>query len=371
MPAVPPPTGGRYPLHQQVDVVTARRAGEANPRGSLENPTGLFVLREDLALPGEMPLEQAVALVLAEWRTKVDAGEVSHAIVTTYSSAVEKFVAVAQTRGAINVGDLTYNMALAWVRMPNVHNGAPIGYGTMLVRRSGLRAFFATCHRLGITDNNPAGEIVLSKWHKRTVRNLTDNQIEQLRLCARTSIEDTRTPAALALVMSGASTGEIVFLTTADVDLGQGCFWVHDGGYRSRDRWVPFYDDWCADAVARHITAVTKAAAPGTDPWLIYRPHKSHPTRDRQAASGPPIITALMKTARIHQPGQNRAESIREWLALKVWEETGSLYAVGNRLGMSSLDAVAHLVDLDWTDQDCPNLPRPAHRPPPEGGDLA
>lgn len=56
-----------------------------------------------------------------------------------------------------------------------------------------------------------------------------------------------------------------------------------------------------------------------------------------------------------------RAESIREWLAARVFAQTGSLEAVAVRLGMSSLDTAAHLVGYDWVKTLTADQP-PAHR---------
>lgn len=97
--------------------------------------------------------------------------------------------------------------------------------------------------------------------------------------------------------------------------------------------------------MARRVRAVLADAAnaDATDPWLVYRPHPTRPTSDRQQASLGPVITGLLKSAGVHQPRVTRAESIREWLAARVFAATGSLEAVAVRLGMASLDTAAHV----------------------------
>ena len=71
-------------------------------------------------------------------------------------------------------------------------------------RRSAARSFFETAFRLGLTDANPAKVIELPDRSDRYVHALTDAQIVQIQRVARTRLSDTRTPAAFALVMSGA-----------------------------------------------------------------------------------------------------------------------------------------------------------------------
>jgi len=54
-------------------------------------------------------------------------------------------------------------------------------------------------------------------------------------------------------------------------------------------------------------------------------------------------------------------ESLREWLAAKVFAETGRVEAVAARLGMASLDAAAHLVGYNWTREFDIDAPPPPH----------
>ena len=148
-----------------------------------------------------------------------------------------------------------------------------------------------------------------------------------------------------------------------DVDLPNRRVWAHGGGYRFRDRWITLEDDWCVAAIARRIEVVRSdpRQLQTADPWLVYRPHPTTPTEKRQAASIGPTLTGLLKTAGVYEPGVIRVESIREWLAARVFAETGRIEDVALRLGMSSLDAAAHLVGYEWATDLTPDVP-PAHR---------
>lgn len=353
--------GGRYRLHPPVDDVTRRRVGDANPRGSLERPEGPFRLRDGLVAPGDLPFDEALTLVSEDWARQTANGTIS-AITVRYTGELRGLGAVLVRLGQPQVRDITANAVLMWMKMPKA-DGHGVTRDYMGFRRSAARSFFQTAFCLGLTDANPAKVIELPERSDRYVHPFTDAQIAHLKRVARTRLDDTRTPATLALVLSGAATGEVPFVTIADVDLPRRRVWVHGGGYRLRDRWIPLDDDWCLDAVTRRIEAVRNdpAHVDVGDPWLVYRPHPTKPTRERQQASLGPVITGLLKSAGLHQPGVTRAESIREWLAARVFAQTGSVEAVAVRLGMSSLDTAAHLVGYDWVQTLTTDQP-PAHR---------
>lgn len=364
-----PKQRGRYRLHPAagVEVVTRRRVGDANPRGRMERLQGPFRLRADLPAPGAMALATALPLVVADWERQVADGTIGDTNTTKYAVMLRGFLAVLSRQGVTLVEQVTANHVLAWCRMRSPQaNGEP-NENTMRVRRSAARAFFETCACLGITDLNPAKTVEFPGRSGRHVSAFTDNDIRQLQRISGSVLGDTRTPCALALVMSGASTQEMVGITVADVDLASGQFWAHGGGYRSRDRWLPFQDQWCADAIRARVAELRDAY--GEDAhgvWLIYKPHPSQPTPTRQASAGVSLITRLLKKARVHNPGLTRAESIREWLAAQVFAQTGSVEQVAERVGYASLDAAAHLVGYDWVATHRVGGTAPAHR---QGGD--
>lgn len=365
---------GRYRLHPAldptVDAMTRRRAGNANQRGGLERNLGLFRLRDDLPEPGAMPLTDAAESVFNDWDRQFKEGRVSDVLTDDYVRLVQGLIRFAGTRGVDLVSDLSLNVLRIWVQMPNVRTGEPVGRETQGVRRSAVRMFFETLNCLGITDANPGKLIELPSRGGRYVKALTDDQVDHVKRLAQTTLTDYRTPAAFAVVLSGATARELSNVTVDDVDLPNRRVWVHGGGYRQRDRWIPLLDDWCVNAVTAQVRTLREQygeAAGGV--WLVYKPHPTQPTPTRQASAANGILTRLMQTTRVHRPGITRVESIREWLAVKVFEETGSVEAVALRLGMSSLDGAAHLVGHDWVATADATHEPPAHREPTESAD--
>ena len=69
------------------------------------------------------------------------------------------------------------------------------------------------------------------------------------------------------------------------------------------------------------------------------------------------LITKALDRAGLKQPGHIRVAAINEYVAAKVFAQTGRVEAVAARLGMRSLDAAAHLLGLDWRAQYAPPGP--------------
>lgn len=362
------PQRGRYRLHPPADVMTRRRVGEPNTRNGLEKPDGPFLLRDGLSGPGAMPLWQAYDIVCADWDRQLAAGTVSDLLIRDYKRKTRGLFSTAEQQGCVLVRDITTNLIWTWMRSadPRDPNAGPT-FRTLSLRRSCARGFFITAHRLGITDVNPAKSIELTSKSERYVRPFTDDEIQILKQVSRFRVDETRMPAALALCLSGATANDVAMASVADVDLENKRMWLHDGGYRQRDRWVPLYDDWCVTAVQKRVsdlvaTADVDGGEPGGELWLFYRAHATKPTPTRQGSAAQQRLSELLQKARVWEPGVTRLESIREWLALKVWESTGSVEEVACRLGMSSLDAAAHLVGYVWTDHHGIPDPPPSHR---------
>lgn len=363
---------GRYRLHPEGNVpVTRRRAGSANPRMKLERPTGRFTLAPGLAAPGDIRIDAAVGLVCEDWHRQLANRTIGEQCIDRYIFHTRSMAARAQAIGLTHVDQLDSSFLFEWARLRR-HGQGEVGTGSRQVRLSAASAFFNTAQCLGLYDENPAVATREPMPTPRHVRPLTSGQIEQMkrtavfrvhRLNGRT-VPESKTPAAFALTLLGATNGENSQVRVRDVDLPNRRVWLHAGGYRTYDRWVPIDDDWCLQAISTRIDilAQTSGGEPIADRWLVYDSRVANPTAAKRSAATADLITGLMRKAGVYTPGVTRVESIREYLAGRVFAQTGRVEAVAQRLGMSSLDAAAHLVDYDWPSAYA--LPEPA-------GDLA
>lgn len=68
-----------------------------------------------------------------------------------------------------------------------------------------------------------------------------------------------------------------------------------------------------------------------------------------QAAATMVLGKVLRRAGLADEPGV-RPASIRAWVGIRIFHETGSIEAVARRLGLRSLDATARLIGLDWRD---------------------
>jgi integrase/recombinase XerC len=319
----------------------------------LEAPQGRFALRPGLTSSGEMPLADALVLVEADWDRQLAAGTISDDVIRCYKRDCRSLVKYAAKRfGRELVRDLAVNDLVVWMATPKP-DGSQVTNNTRRGRLSAAKAFFKTCTCLGIYDLNPAESIAETERQARYVCRLTDDQMDQLRRCAPFTLAETKTPAALALMMLGAGSREAAYVRVRDIDFTHGRVWVHDGGERFAPRWLPIDDDWARQALASRVTAL---AEKHTDPVELAAATVAY-ERSRKRGADTPLnrqsaisrtLSKLMTKARVHRAGENRVESIREWVAFRVFSETKSVEAVAERLGMASLDAAAHIVGYDW-----------------------
>lgn len=335
--------------------VSRTRLGDPEPRGRYEVLLGGFELREGLPAPGDLPLDEAFGLVVeALWR-QAGAGTVSDASVRTHTKTIDQLRRFAAARGAARFADLDTDLVAAWVNsrlgLRSRDPKGPASLATRQFRRSTARLVFRTAYAIGVHDRNPAAEIVLPIRAPRYVDySLTDADIERCRTVAYRRAGETRLPAALALALAGASTSEIAAARVGDVRLGRAVVWLHDGDTYAVPRWARL-DEWAAEALRRRIAVL---AARAEDPAvlagtrLVYTPrHDGVYKRSQQAAACNAISAVLRLAGLADQPGR-RPTSITEWVARRVFAETGRVEAVAARLGMISLDAAAHLVGHDW-----------------------
>lgn len=263
--------------------------------------------------------------------------------------------------GLTLVNQISPSLVTEWVHTPGL-DGQPVGSSRRKTRLAALRAFFRTLYRLGIWDQNPASGIPEAPSRTRHVAPLTVDQVEQLKRVAARRPDSSKVPAALALVLLGASAREAAFVRVGDVDIDEERVWLQGGSGWYRNRWVRIDDEWARDALRTRI-AVLSAAAPDQEQLrltlLVYKPSGPGVPGDKRSASISGYLTDLMKTARVYQAGTTRVESIREAVAARVFAQTGSLEATAERLGVSSLDGVVHVLGYDWAQAHRLDAPPP------------
>lgn len=354
-----PRRAGRYRLHppwNEPDGVAGGGPAVSGFRkrtvrnGRLLRPDGPFVLRAGVPMPGAMLLPDAADLVLVDWRAQVDAGHISDGTLDTHSKHLARMVAYASARGAEMVCDLTSNVLLDWMHAVNAYTGSPVSPTTVGVRRGIVAGFFYTCFRLGITDVNPAAVLPSVPKVLRAVNAFTETDVDRLKAAAVYRFGETKAPAAVALCLLGCSSGEVGAVAGRDVRLLDRLVRAHGGSDRYTERWLPVDDDWCFDKLAARLRAMADADPDGwQDRPVAYDPRPG--TRDDfrvRAAATSRIITDVLTRAGLKHDGVTRVASITEYVARRVFLETGRVEAVAARLGLNKLDQAAHICGYDW-----------------------
>lgn len=345
--------------------MTASRAGGPRLTGRFERPSVPFALATDLTAPGALAVGDAVERVVADWERQAKVGGVKVDTVGTHRRTLRTLATYLRNRGVRLLVDVDHDLLWGWVHSAKSTTGQAATDNMRALRREVAKTFYLTCYRLGLTDANPAAALHAIARSSRFVCALSDAQVQQAKSAANyeVALPDDRVrryepgsikgPSALALVLCGAQPGEVGFITCDDIDLVAQLVWASGGGDRYRPRWLPITDPWVFDALATRIAWLAKQH-PDTyrSMPVAYEPTpgKADDFARRSAATSRTLDTILVK-AGLKEPGRVRVASILEWVAASVFAQTGRVEAVAARLGMSRLDAAAHLVGYDWRDE--------------------
>jgi site-specific recombinase XerD len=350
---------GRHRIHAVTSSMepdlTVRRVGREQAIKHFEKPRGRFSLAADLTEAGNLPITDAVERVFADWQRQVSDGLVSQGVAGSYSSLMRSFASYLGRRGITELWDVTPTLVLEWLHTPT-EKGTPAADSTRIGRRTVARTFFNTAQKLGLTDLNPAASVHEQQRSERHVHAFSKAEIDRLKRFAQYRIGESKTPTMLALLLLGATSREVAYIRAGDIDVANNRLCLHDGAARNRARWVPMDDAWARSTLLRYVETL-QASKPGLDSGeaarhlLAYRPQTANPNGLKRAASVATTMDKFLRMADVYEPGQTRIESIREYLALRVFTETRRLEDVAVRLGLSSLDTIAHIVGSDWVNE--------------------
>lgn len=376
--------GGRHRLHPpSLDALPADLSAPlgggivSRRRPGIERADEPFALAAHLPADGAMPVGEAMAVAVADWVDQARRGRILPVGVDSYSAVSATLLTYLDAASVELVCDISSETVWRWVNSPatGVRAAAYPTDNTRMLRRSTAGALWTTWYRLGITERNVAASLPPITQPKRKVAPLTERQIQQLKDLADYDSEVStyesgysRTPTCLALTLLGAQSGEVSAVRVGDVDLLNRRVYLHGGGERYRHRWVPIDDGWAWEALAARVAYLSNRYA---NPEMLvgYKPQSDgpHTLKDRAAATSG-TLGRLLKTAGVYQPGRNRVASIVEYVALRVFHQTGRVEAVAARLGMANLDRAAHLVGYEWQTEYNPDPGTAGGRPDSTGG---
>lgn len=325
-----------------------------------------FVLAPNLSADGAVPIGDALNDTFSSWDAQVASDRVDAKTVVTYKKIARTLGAYAKARQVTLVSDVTSELLWSWVNSPATGTRAA-EYPSDNIRkqrRAAANSLYTTWYLLGITERNIAASLPKVAAVRRHVAALTASEIQRLKDHADYDTRGSnyeagysRTPSCLALALLGAQPGEIGAIRVQDLDQLQRAVFLHGGGSRYMERWVPIDDDWSWQAILDRLAYLNKTHPNDLNALLAYRPFDPAAAEDfsRRSAATSSTLAKLMKAAGVYRPGENRAASITEHVAARVFDQTGRVEAVAARLGMNSLDGAAHLVAYDWRNRYDPD----------------
>ena len=324
-------------------------------RIGLPGPYDAFTLTTGLKAPGLIAVTEALTLVLAAWRANtVDVG-FTDATLRRYEHNLVRFVAYVTAMGYPTLADLDATICADWVharptgKMWSSNTTGQPAYGTQANRRTSLINFFATCHHLGLWDQNPGEKVTTHGRSVNRVRPLTPAEAQRVMDRAAYRARESKLPAVVALAFAGATVTEIPQVQVNDVHLAERVVWLPGLGRRNLPRWVAL-DKWQTEALTARINYLARVhrSADLTGLSLARRDRVADqdPTKVAMATNGM-LWRALTKAGLTPEDGV-RPTSIHEYVANRVYRETGSMEAVAVTCGLRSLDAAARLVTVDW-----------------------
>jgi integrase len=210
---------------------------------------------------------------------------------------------------------------------------------TMHLRRAVVRFLFRQARELGLADHDPCIDISLPARSSLAARPLTDDEIAVCRSYSRTSLTNTRTPAAWALAEATARSAEIPHIQARDLDLDNRRVWLH-GSRRTVERLAPL-TRWGVAQLARRV-----ASLGGSDDSLVYAAKGS--AASGQASSCIAVSDTLVRAGLGGEPDL-RPVSVAAWAGRSLLDQTGRIDAVARLLGVRSLDRAARIVAWDWS----------------------
>lgn len=243
---------------------------------------------------------------------------------------------IAFTYDVEDLRSVTPSMTAAFVRSPS--SDGPPTLSVLHLRRTAVRICFRVARDLGLADGDPTLDLELPARQPGSLRPLTDEEVTLCRFASVASLDETRLPAAWALVEATARTAELHQITSTDVDLTSGRVRL-PGAARVSARWGRL-SPWGQLQIEHRVRTIGDPTVP-----LTYAGRGS--AHSRQAASCVSIATTFARAGLSDDP-EIRPLSVTAWAGRQILDDCGRIEVVAQRLGNRSLDRTARLIGFNW-----------------------
>ncbi|MDB2215853.1 site-specific tyrosine recombinase XerC [Mycobacteroides abscessus subsp. massiliense] len=277
----------------------------------------------------------------AHWSMMQSEKRIRELTLATFKSMAVRFESFLRRSGIESLTEVTtdiavdFSTALARDRRRRTADPSP---ATRFAKLSFVRFVFRTGRQIGLVAHDPTAMLELPRLESVRRRSLTHEEAELVRFYGQ-QVPGEHHPVTIELLLAGAHTAEAGYLTVEDFDERRSLIRL-PGSARLRPRALDLPPDLCRQ-VARHVRYLTSVGRTR----LCGRESETSQTLRQTAISV--HARAVLTRAGITDPTVTPT-SITLYSGLVVFEETGRIEDVANRLGMASLDATARSIGFRW-----------------------
>jgi site-specific recombinase XerD len=290
-------------------------------------------------------LEGQRGAVLALWQSSPEVAEQTRLRAT---ETVTRFATRLHASGTTSFADASPAACADFVHA-RTRDGREPELATKHARRVALHSLYRALRELGVTDRDPAIDIVLPPRTTRAARPLTDDEMVLCRTSSRlgrAGAASLQRAVAWALAETTAVTSEISTIRIRDVDDVAAPQWVSLPGTKRADARLGELSTWGAKMIARQVTYLQSIGA-DDDTLLTYK-GKGRPGQHVAQAAVCNAIAATLESSGLADEADVRPASVRNWAGRSLYDNGARLEDVARRMGHRSLDACAEDIALEW-----------------------
>lgn len=231
------------------------------------------------------------------------------------------------------------------------HTNGPLAplHGALHVRRSTLRIFFRLLRAQGLFHSDLTADIKLPPRAPREPNPLSEAEVRRIRSTCKRTQAQTLVPATVALTLASATPAEIAEARVGDVYLDARRVWLHSRAGLTWQRWAEL-DDWAVAALRQRIDWLKSVGKAGAEDFLVYDGKAVDPTAAASTRRTSAVNVNLRRALVLADITDSATMPVAflDYVAARIYRETGRYEVVAARMGFASLNRAAHAVGLEW-----------------------
>lgn len=292
------------------------------------------------------PLATVTAAVTDRWAEAVRDGAMSEQTLDKLVQLVGRFERFAYAHAIAAIGEIDHDLVRKFVtakgRSRKDAVSAPAA-ATQANRRSAIRALYRTARQAGLLLDDPTTELTLPGRSRSAQRPITTDEAAMIRLFSERD-RPTRHASTAALLLAGAHTAELGYITTTDIDLNAGNVRVH-GSSRHQPRVLPI-DSWSTRVLTARIEFLLRPLSPDDRPPVVCTGAEGSDAHKQARVCV--TVREILTRAGLSDDRTILPSSLTAYAAQQEFQRTGRIESAAAVLGSASLDTTATLIGYHW-----------------------